>query len=216
MDRAPQVDYLDAAAQQLLGVVAQQVAHPLRTGFCGVVDMDARRGLGGHARLSARRPRHAAALHVIEDEDAAGPRHLGDEPLGLGEIDLVNFVFVPEVAHCGALLDERETVPLEGDVRRNRPHIVNAHRVRLVRHIGRRIGAGVIGEIARPLGHRHEIIEFALDKAQGVRCRHGLLLLSSSGKLRLGYRAVAVHHHTLVSLLPPERLAAEELGIGVG
>src|SRR5439155_22814572 len=36
------------------------------------------------------------------------------------------------------------------------------------------------------------------------------------GKLRLGYRAVAVHHHTLVASFPPERLAAEELGIGLG
>src|SRR3984893_7198157 len=143
--------------------------------------MDARRGLSRHARRPARCSRHAAALHVVKDEDAAGSGHLGDEALGLRDINLVHFVLIPEVAHRGALLDERETLTVERDFVRYRPHIVNAHSVRLMRHVRRRIGAGVIGEIARPLGHRDEIVQLALDKAQSVRGRHGLLLLWSSG-----------------------------------
>ena len=78
-DRAPQIDHLDPALEQFLGLVGQQVADPLRAGARGVVDMDTGRRLARPARRPVLSPRHAAALQMVEDEDAAGAGVFGDE-----------------------------------------------------------------------------------------------------------------------------------------
>ena len=45
LDRTPQIDHLHPPLQQLVGLVGDQVADPLRAGSAGVVDMDPGRGL---------------------------------------------------------------------------------------------------------------------------------------------------------------------------
>ncbi len=50
----------------------------------------------------------------------------------LGANGAAHFVLIPEVADCAALLDEGEALPFERDFRRNRPHIVDRHRMGLI------------------------------------------------------------------------------------
>ena len=74
--------HLDAALQQFLGFVGEQVADPLRARARGVVDMDAGRRLARPTGRAVLHARHAAALEMIEDKDAAGAGDLGDKALG--------------------------------------------------------------------------------------------------------------------------------------
>ena len=130
-------------------------------------------GLARHAGLTAIDAVDPAALHMVEDEDAAGAQNVGDEALGLGVIDLTHLVIVPEIAHRAALLDQREPLVVEPDFVRNRPHVVDPHHMRLVNHVGRRIGrAGLVGVIARPFGHRHDVIQLGFDIRQAVGGAH--------------------------------------------
>ena len=78
-DRAPQIDDLHAALQQFLGLVAHQVAHPLRAGAGGVVDMHPGRRLARAAARAVLDAGDAAALQMVENEDAAGAGHLLEE-----------------------------------------------------------------------------------------------------------------------------------------
>ena len=116
---------------------------------------------------------------MVEDEDAAGAGQLGDKALGLGVIDPAHLVVVPEVADRGALIDERKALPVEVDFRPDRPHVADVDLVRVGRHVRAEFaGLGLIGVIARPLGHRLQIIQLGLDIRQ-IGNAHGLVLLGA-------------------------------------
>ena len=135
--------------------------------------MHAGRGLARHAGLAAIDTIDAAALDVVEDEDAAGAEDVGNKALGLGIVDLAHLVIVPEIADRTALLDEGETLRVEPDLVRNRPHIVDMHPVRLMHHVRRRVaGTRLIGVIARPLRHRHDVVQFGFDIRQTIGGAH--------------------------------------------
>jgi hypothetical protein len=61
---------LHAALEQMFRLVAKQIAHPLRPGLRGMVDMDARRRLPRRAGGAAVGAGNALPPRVIEDEDA--------------------------------------------------------------------------------------------------------------------------------------------------
>jgi len=69
-DRTPEIDHLHAALEQMFRLVAKQIAHPLRPGLRGMVDMDARRRLPRRAGGAAVGAGNALPPRVIEDEDA--------------------------------------------------------------------------------------------------------------------------------------------------
>src|SRR5215469_1910927 len=115
--RAPQVDDLHAALQQFLRLVWQQVANPLRAGISRMVDMHPGGRLARSAGRAVLYSGNAAALQVVEDEDATGGGHLLDDPLGFGVIDSANLVVVPEILYGTALFNERETLRVERHVR---------------------------------------------------------------------------------------------------
>ena len=115
--------------------------------------MHAGRRLARAAARAVLQAGHAAALQMVEDEDAAGAGHLLDEGLGLRVVDPADLVVVPEIAHRAALLGQREALHVERQLAGDRPQIVDLHLVRLERHVRRRVvSARLIGVIARALG----------------------------------------------------------------
>src|SRR5215831_11162578 len=114
--RSPQIDDLNTPLQQFLGLVGQQVVNPLWTGFGGMVDMHAGRRLARAACRAVLQPGYAAALQMVEDEDAAGAGDLFDDLLRLRVVDSAHLVIIPEILHCAMLLDERETLRIERHV----------------------------------------------------------------------------------------------------
>jgi hypothetical protein len=68
LDRPPDIDDLDPAAQQLLSIVTKKIAYPLRPRFCGVVDVDAVHRLT-QAAATVFRSGYASPRDVIENKD---------------------------------------------------------------------------------------------------------------------------------------------------
>jgi DnaB-like helicase C terminal domain len=152
-------DHLHAAAQQFLGLVAEQVADPLRSGLRSVVDMHARGRLARYARHAVIRARHALAPGMIEDEDAGGAGRVRNGALRLRIINLAQLVVVPEIPHGGLASEQRESLAVEGDVRRDRARVVDRYPVGLRRGIGARHANGRLASIvARPLRHPSEVV----------------------------------------------------------
>src|SRR6266478_8145793 len=65
-NRPPYIDDLEAVAQQLLGFLAHQVAHPLRAGLHGIVVVDTGDWLARCAGCAVDAARDAAADRVVE------------------------------------------------------------------------------------------------------------------------------------------------------
>ena len=173
-DRPPQVDHLHAAAQQVVRFVAEEVAHALRAGPFGVIDMHAGRGLARRAGGAILRARHAAAQRVVEHEDLAGAGGFGDQALGLGVVDAAEFVLVVEVVHRAGVVQHRKTFAVERDVRRDRARALDRHAVRVARGVGagdaRRRFEGVV---AWPFGRGGQVVQLGLDVRQVGVGRHG-------------------------------------------
>src|SRR5262249_43680009 len=112
----PTIDGRNTPLQQFLGLAGQEVANPLRTGIGGMVDMHAGRRLARAACRAILQPGHAAALQMVEDEDAAGASDLFDDLLGLRVIDPAHLVIIPEILYCPTLLEEGETLRSERHV----------------------------------------------------------------------------------------------------
>ena len=166
LDRPPQVDHLHAALQQFVGLVGQQVAHALRARTCGVVDMHALHRLARRvaAILGAG---HAAAHGVVEDVNAVGPGRLLQNSLDFRVVDAAHLLVVEEVAHGALVVHQGKAVGIERHLTGNRPCVMDRHLVRFVvriaaRHPRRRLK----GIVARPLGHRHEVVHVGLDARQ--------------------------------------------------
>ncbi len=129
-----------------------------------MVDMHPGCRLARRVGVAVGGTRHAAPQGVVEDEHPAGAGRLRDKALRLGVVDPAHLVLVPEIAHCAALLDKGEALAIERDFGLDRPHIVDAHQMRLVHHVRAHLaGLRVVGVIARPLGHWHEVVQLGLD-----------------------------------------------------
>ena len=140
------------------------------------------RRLTRHAGLTAVDAVDAAALHMVEDKDAAGAQLLLDEFGRLRVVDGADLVIVPEVPDGAALFDEREAIGVEPDLVRNRPHVMDRQQMRLMHHVGRRVaGAGLVGVIARSLGRRREVVQLGFDIRQTIGVCHAGILLCIAG-----------------------------------
>src|SRR6266404_3308614 len=78
-NRPPHIDDLEAVAQQLLGFLAHQVAHPLRAGLHSIVVVDTGDRLSRGPGRAIDAARDAAADRVVEYHHLPGTGDFGDE-----------------------------------------------------------------------------------------------------------------------------------------
>ena len=168
-DRPPQVDHLHAPPQQRLGLVAEEVAHPLWPRRRRVVYMHAGRRLAWRAGRPVLRAAHALAQRVVEDEHLAGARRLGENTLDLGVVHPAHLVFVPEILHRARCVQHREPLAIQRNVRGGRAHIVDRHGVLLALHVRPRHPRRRFERVvARAFRHRGQVIQRRLDVRQMV------------------------------------------------
>ena len=146
--------------------------------------MHAGRRLARRAGRAVGGPVHAAAQRVVEDEHLAGAGRLRHHALHLGIIHPPHLVLVPEVADRALVVQYREALAVERDVGDDRTNVMYRHGVRFAlrvrtRHAGRRIE----GIVARPFGHRREVVQRCLDVRQVVEAVgvHRSMLLGLRG-----------------------------------
>jgi hypothetical protein len=84
LDRPPEIDDLDPAFQEFLGLIWQEIADTLRTRTFGVVDMDTRHRLPRAAIADIGRALNALAHGVVEDKHPVGAGGGLDQRSGSG------------------------------------------------------------------------------------------------------------------------------------
>ena len=119
------------------------------------------------------------------------PVDLGQHALHLGIVDAAHLVLVPEVAHRALVVQHREALAVERDVRRRRGRASwIAHGVRLVRRIGaRHAGRRIERVVARPFGHRRQVVQRCASMCGRWSKRSafiGLILLGCGGGAQHG------------------------------
>ncbi len=116
-DRPPHLHDGEAALQQFLGFVREQVAHALRTRPFGVVVVHAAHDLADLACLALIGV--GGAQRVIEYDHARGAALGLHQRLHLRVVDLAYFVFVEEIGDLGVVTDKTEALAIE----RKRPSV---------------------------------------------------------------------------------------------
>src|SRR5262249_5669459 len=139
------------------------------------------------------------AQRVVEDEDLAGARRLLHHAFHFRVVDAPHLVLVPEIPYRTLVVQDGKPLLVEGDIRLDRADIVNGNHVRLAlrvraRYAGRRIERVV----ARPPGHRGQVIQHRVDTRQlldtgGV---HRFPPLSAAARrARTVWQARGIHQH---------------------
>jgi hypothetical protein len=118
-------------AEQLFGLIAHQITHALRARLHGIVVVDTGDRLTRRPGGAVDAARDASADRVVENQHSLGAGDLGHEAFGLRIIDPAQLVLVIEVLDGTAVLDERQAFDVERQPPRDRPGIMDDHRVRL-------------------------------------------------------------------------------------
>jgi hypothetical protein len=129
VDRPPHLDDRETPAQQRFGLLAHDVAHPLRSRPFGVVVVDAAddvADLAGFALLLA-----GGAQRVVEYDDTLGAAHVFDQRFALGIIEAPHLILGEEVGHRRAVRHEAETLAFKHKLVGNRPAVVQHDAVSL-------------------------------------------------------------------------------------
>src|SRR5262249_27705817 len=109
-DRAPEIDHLHAAFQELIGLIGKMLAHPVRPGGFGLVDMDAGGRLARTGAADVGSGLDAPADGVVKQEDAVGTKRGAKEGFGSWIVDAPDLVLVEEVPDDGRMLYQRKAL----------------------------------------------------------------------------------------------------------
>jgi hypothetical protein len=166
-DRTPEIDHLDAAFEQRLGFVAQEVPYTLGARLGRVIDVHACRRLSRQALGSVVSASNPPAYCVIEDEYTIRARRLGDQSFSLRIIDPPNLVLVVEILHRAGVPQQLKPLSIERGVRRGRPGVVYWHLVRLVDRVRARYARRRIeGVVTRTFRHLTQIAQICVHVGQ--------------------------------------------------
>src|SRR5260370_2065124 len=190
-DRPPHLHDGEAALQQVLGFVRQQVAHALRPPPFGVASVHAAHDLADLACLALIRV--GGAQRVIEYDHARGAALGLHQRLHLRVVDLAYFVFVEEIGDLGVVTDKTEALAIERKRPSVQPRIADGHAAWI-----RRAAAAYIGRARRSgLGkYLFAVIPDVVDRGlDGLADRfplddldHGQLLRLRAALLRVIHR----------------------------
>jgi hypothetical protein len=100
-------------AEQLVGLHAHQIADALRAGLDRIVVVNSRDRLARRPSRPIDAAPDATTHCVVEYQYPSGAGDFGDEALGLGVIDLAQFVFVIKVADRAVVLDHSKPFAVE-------------------------------------------------------------------------------------------------------
>src|SRR5262249_2424847 len=124
-DRPPHLHDGEAALQQLVGLVGEQVAHTLWARPFRVIVVHASHHLADLARFAQFIIRRTQG--VIEDDDARGAAFGFYQRFHLRIIDAADLLLVEEVGDLGVVTNETEAVAIEHEWFRLHPRIANGH-----------------------------------------------------------------------------------------
>ena len=148
-------------------LLGQQVAHPLRAGFGGVVDVHAGHGLTGRIAAPVFAARHATSHRMVEDVHAVGAGQLLEKLLRLRIIAVLDLVVVVEVADGALVLGQAETFLVERHLRQHAAEADDGDFVRVVDDVAARdTRRWIVRKGARPLGRGSKVVQLRLDPWQ--------------------------------------------------
>src|SRR5262249_40349582 len=129
----------EAALQQFVGFVRQDVAYALRARPFGVVVVDAANDFADLLLLAQRVV--GGAQRVVEHHDAPGAALALNQLDHLGVVDALDLVGVEEVLHLRVVTHEAEAVALELKFAGVVAAVVNGDAARIGRAAGAHVGA---------------------------------------------------------------------------
>ena len=160
-DRPPHLDDRKAAAQQIVGLVRQQVAHPLRAGPFRVVVVHARDDLADLEGFAGGIV--GGAQRVVEHDDARRAGLRLHQRFHLRIVDAPHFGLVEEVRDLGVVGDEMKAVVLEREVAM--PAVVQSDAPRIGLAAGAPVGRAWCAGLGENLGAVvDDVIERRLDR----------------------------------------------------
>src|SRR6185312_4042826 len=171
-NRPPHLNDGEAALQQALGLLPQEIAHALRPRPFGVVVVNAADDLAQLALFAHRII--GGAQRVVEDDDARRAGLRLDQRFHLRIVDAANLLLIEEVAHRRIVPAEPKAVGIEREAIGERASIVHDDAARIGRAAGAdirrarsaRIGEGLLTRIA-------QIIDLRLDRlGRDIRLRY--------------------------------------------
>src|SRR5205814_2852156 len=130
IDRPPHLDDRQPALQQRLGLLAHDVAHPLRARPLGVVVMHAADDVANLLVLALFVA--GGAQRVIEHDDALGAADFLYQRLTFRVVNAADLVLVVEIPYSALIADKTEALALEIEAGRQRPAIQNLYAMGLV------------------------------------------------------------------------------------
>ena len=113
-DRPPHLDDGETALEQIVRLVGQHVAHPLRRGPFGIVVVHATHDLADFLGLAQFVV--GGAQRMVEHDDALGAALGFDQCFHLRVVDAADFVVVEEIADRGVMPHETEAVALQREI----------------------------------------------------------------------------------------------------
>src|SRR5262249_12498006 len=137
-DRPPHLHDGEAAFQELVGLVREQVAHALRARPFGVIVVHAAHHLADLARLALIGV--GGAQGVIEYDHARGAALGLHQRFHFGVVDAADFALVEEIGDLGVVRDETVALAIERKRLRVQPRIADGHAVGIERAAAAYVG----------------------------------------------------------------------------
>ncbi len=173
LQRPPDIDEGVALAEQALGLLAHQLAHPLRSRAFGIVVVHPHHRLARHAGGAVGDVGVAPAQGVVEHLDPAGA---GDPRDQLGRLAVghrVELGLVIEVLHPRGAAQEGDAFPVQIEIGRTGTGVVDGRPMLLVDRVGGQL-AGLVGAVGDGVGllrHWLQVEQPGLDVVRRMRVK---------------------------------------------
>ncbi len=169
IDRSPHLDDREAALEELLGLVAHDVANPLRPRPFGVIVVHPADDVADLLRRALILA--GGAQRVVEHDDPPGAADLSDQRLALRVINSADLVLVVEIGDAGAVRHEAEALALENEAVGHRPAVMDldamGFAVVAAEAAVAAAGRGDLGD--EFLAGRGEVDQVCLDRLGGIK-----------------------------------------------